>query len=138
TYSEAQGSFDGKPDKKLALLQETAMQPLWNPYSCLVQARTEPSPLGPALPERRRVNGGGGMIQAIAFRGRLESMRLIEEFMIMANVAAAETLEKAKMPLIYRVHEEPSKEKVVAFSEYLRTIGIPFAKGQVMKPAVFN
>jgi ribonuclease R len=58
--------------------------------------------------------------------------------MIMANVAAAETLEQAKQPLIYRVHEEPSKEKLLAFSDYLRTIGIPFAKGQVMKPAVFN
>jgi ribonuclease R len=63
---------------------------------------------------------------------------LIEEFMIMANVAAAETLELAKQPLIYRVHEEPSKEKLLAFADYLRTIGIPFAKGQVMKPAVFN
>jgi ribonuclease R len=58
--------------------------------------------------------------------------------MIMANVAAAETLEQARMPLIYRVHDEPSKEKLIAFSDYLRTIGIPFAKGQVMKPAVFN
>jgi ribonuclease R len=58
--------------------------------------------------------------------------------MIMANVAAAETLEHARMPLIYRVHEEPSKEKLIAFSDYLRTIGISFAKGQVMRPAVFN
>ena len=65
-------------------------------------------------------------------------MRLIEEFMIMANVAAAESLEKAKQALIYRVHEEPSQEKLYAFADYLKTIGIPFAKGQVIKPAVFN
>jgi ribonuclease R len=90
------------------------------------------------LPERRIVIGANGMIESIGFRERLESMRLIEEFMIMANVAAAETLEKAHTPLIYRVHEEPSKEKLFAFSDYLRTIGISFAKGQVMKPAVFN
>src|SRR6266567_6131732 len=65
-------------------------------------------------------------------------MRLIEEFMIMANVAAAESLEKARQALIYRVHDEPSQEKLYAFSDYLKTIGIPFAKGQVIKPATFN
>ena len=77
-------------------------------------------------------------MKSIAFRDRLESMRLVEEFMIQANVAAAEALEKARTPLIYRVHEEPSQEKLVAFADYLRTINIPFAKGQVIKPAVFN
>jgi ribonuclease R len=65
-------------------------------------------------------------------------MRVIEELMIQANVAAAESLEKAKMPLVYRIHEHPSKEKLYAFSDYLRTIGINFAKGQVVKPGVFN
>ena len=65
-------------------------------------------------------------------------MRLIEEFMILANVAAAESLEKARSPLIYRVHEEPSQEKLLAFADYLKSIGISFAKGQVTKPAIFN
>ena len=65
-------------------------------------------------------------------------MRLIEEFMIQANVAAAETLEKAHTPLVYRVHEKPSQEKLLAFSDYLRTIGMSFAKGQVVKPQTFN
>ena len=95
-------------------------------------------PLDLDLPERRIVIGADGKIATIAFRERLESMRLIEEFMIMANVAAAESLEKAKQPLIYRVHEEPSQEKLYAFADYLKTIGIPFAKGQVIKPAIFN
>src|SRR3954469_10924914 len=62
----------------------------------------------------------------------------MKKYMIMANVAAAESLEKARQPLIYRIHEEPSQEKLYAFSDYLKTIGIPFAKGQVMKPAAFN
>ena len=88
--------------------------------------------------ERRIVIGDNGKIASINFRERLESMRLIEEFMILANVAAAESLEKAQMPLIYRVHDKPSQEKLFAFSDYLRTIGIPFAKGQVVKPGVFN
>jgi ribonuclease R len=138
TYPQAQAAFDRRPDKKTAHLQDRVMRPLWAAYRTLSLARDQRSPLDLDLPERRIVMGGDGKVQSIAFRERLESMRLIEEFMIMANVAAAETLEHARVPLVYRVHEEPSKEKLVAFSDYLRTIGIPFAKGQVMKPAVFN
>ena len=138
TYQQAQAAFDGRPDKKTAQLQDRVMRPLWDAYRTLSLARDQRSPLDLDLPERRIIIGGDGKVQSIAFRERLESMRLIEEFMIMANVAAAETLEQAKQPLIYRVHEEPSKEKLLAFSDYLRTIGIPFAKGQVMKPQVFN
>ena len=138
TYAQAQAAFDGRADAKTAPLQDRVMRPLWAAYRTVLIARDQRSPLDLDLPERRVVIGADGKIQSIAFRERLESMRLIEEFMIMANVAAAETLEQAKQPLIYRVHEEPSKEKLLAFSDYLRTIGIPFAKGQVMKPAVFN
>jgi ribonuclease R len=138
TYSQAQAAFDGRADAKTAQLQDRVMRPLWAAYRTVSIARDQRSPLDLDLPERRVVIGADGKIQSIAFRERLESMRLIEEFMIMANVAAAETLELAKQPLIYRVHEEPSQEKLLAFSDYLRTIGIPFAKGQVMKPAVFN
>ena len=138
TYAEAQRAFDGKPDRRLAPLQTNIMQPLWNAYRTLTAARNERSPLDLDLPERRIIIGADGKIASIAYRERLESMRLIEEFMIMANVAAAESLEKARQPLIYRVHEEPSQEKLYAFSDYLKTIGIPFAKGQVIKPVIFN
>jgi len=138
TYAQAQGAFDGKPDAKVAPLQNRIMRPLWEAYRTVALARDQRSPLDLDLPERRIVIGEDGKIRSIGFRERLESMRLIEEFMIMANVAAAETCEQARVPLIYRVHEEPSAEKLVAFADYLRTIGIPFAKGQVIKPAVFN
>jgi len=138
TYAQAQAAFDGKPEGKTASLQSNVMRPLWEAYRTVARARDERSPLDLDLPERRIVIGADGKIQSIAFKERLESMRLIEEFMIMANVSAAETLEKARVPPVYRVHEEPSKEKLFAFSDYLRTVGIPFAKGQVMKPAIFN
>jgi ribonuclease R len=65
-------------------------------------------------------------------------MRLIEECMVLANVAAAEALEKARTPLIYRVHDSPSQEKLYAFSDFLRTLNISFAKGQVVQPGTFN
>jgi ribonuclease R len=138
TYAEAQRAFEGKPEARLAPLQANIMQPLWNAYRALAAARDERSPLDLDLPERRIIIGADGKIASVAYRERLESMRLIEEFMIMANVAAAESLEKARQPLIYRVHDEPSQEKLYAFSDYLKTIGIPFAKGQVIKPASFN
>jgi ribonuclease R len=138
TYGQAQRAFEDKPDEKTAALQANVLRPLWAAYRILALARDERSPLDLNLPERRIIIGEDGKIQSIAFRERLESMRLIEEFMIMANVAAAETLEKARTPLIYRVHEESSKEKIAAFADYLKTIGLSFAKGQVLKPAVFN
>ncbi len=101
-------------------------------------ARKARDPLDLDLPERRIVIGDDGKVASIGFRQRLESMRLIEECMILANVAAAESLEKARMPLVYRVHEHPSQEKLFSFSDFLRTLSIPFAKGQVIKPGIFN
>jgi ribonuclease R len=135
TYAQAQRAFDGEDKSDLA---KTALMPLWHAYQALAKARDKRDPLNLDLPERRIIIGADGKIASIAFRERLESMRLIEEMMIQANVAAAESLEKARQPLIYRVHEQPGKEKLFAFSDYLRTIGMNFAKGQVVKPGVFN
>ncbi|HVT25694.1 MAG TPA: ribonuclease R [Rhizomicrobium sp.] len=138
TYAQAQRAFDGKPDDDNVEIARTALTPLWNAYQALAKARDARDPLALDLPERRIVIGETGKVKSIAYRERLESMRLIEEFMIQANVAAAEALEKAKIPLIYRIHEQPSKEKLYTFADFLRTLDIPFAKGQVIKPAAFN
>lgn len=138
TYSQAQRAFDGKPDADLPDAVRRALKDLWAAYLVLLRERGARDPLDLDLPERQIKIGADGKIASIAFKERLESMKLIEEFMVLANVAAAESLEKARTPLIYRVHEQPSKEKLFGFSDYLRTIGVAFAKGQVMKPAVFN
>jgi ribonuclease R len=138
TYQEAQRGFDGKPDAAHREIHKRALAPLWNAYQSLVIARDKRDPLNLDLPERRVIIGDDGKVESIAFRDRLESMRVIEELMIQANVAAAESLERARLPLIYRIHEHPSQEKLYAFSDYLRTIGMSFAKGQVVKPGVFN
>jgi ribonuclease R len=138
TYAQAQRAFDGKPDEHNREIAKITLKPLWEAYQILAKARDVREPLNLDLPERRIQLGEDGKVKSIAFRERLESMRLIEEMMIQANVAAAESLERAKLPLIFRVHEQPSKEKLFSFSDYLRTIGIPFAKGQVVKPGVFN
>jgi ribonuclease R len=138
TYKQAQDAFDGHPDAATPAPAKEALKGLWACYKSLVIAREQRDPLDLDLPERRIIIGDDGKVKSIAFKQRLESMRLIEEFMVLANVAAAESLEKARMPLIYRVHEHPSKEKLFSFSDYLRTINMSFAKGQVVKPGVFN
>jgi ribonuclease R len=138
TYKQAQDAFDGHPDPAMPAPAKEALKGLWASYKSLVVAREARDPLDLDLPERRIIIGEDGKVKSIAFKQRLESMRLIEEFMVLANVAAAESLEKARMPLLYRVHEHPSKEKLFSFSDYLHTINMSFAKGQVVKPGVFN
>jgi len=138
TYAQAQAAFDGKPDPNLSAIAKKTLADVWEAYRSLTVARNLRDPLNLDLPERRVMLGPDGKVASIAFRDRLESMKLIEEFMVLANVAAAEALEKSRTPLIYRVHDTPSKEKLYAFSDFLRTLNISFAKGQVIQPGTFN
>jgi ribonuclease R len=138
TYAQAQRAFDGKPDTDISAIARETLADIWAAYKSLTVARGKRDPLDLDLPERRIILGADGKVGSIAYRERLESMKLIEEFMVLANVAAAEALEQARTPLIYRVHDHPTKEKLFAFSDYLRTIGVAFAKGQVIKPGTFN
>ena len=138
TYARAQAAFDGKPDAEMNATVRQTLADLWTAYKILTIAREKRSPLDLDLPERRIVLGADGKVASIAYRERLESMKLIEECMVLANVAAAEALEDARTPLIYRIHDTPSKEKLFAFSDFLRTLNINFAKGQVVQPGTFN
>ncbi len=112
--------------------------PLWACWSALFKAREKRGPLDLDLPERRVVLDEKGRIMSVAPRERLDSMRLIEDYMIAANVAAAKALEGKKAPVMYRVHEPPSREKLVALKDYLKTFGVEFALGQVVQPRTFN
>ena len=95
------------------------LRPLWGAYASLVLARTERGPLDLDLPERKILLDDQGRVRGVVSPPRLDAHRLIEEFMIAANVAAAETLEAKRSPLIYRVHDSPSKEKLAALAEFL-------------------
>ena len=114
------------------------LQPLWSCWRALAKARDARQPLELDLPERRVVLDEKGRILSVAPRERLDSMRLIEDYMIAANVAAAKALEAKKAPVMYRDHEPPSREKLAALKDYLETFGVPFALGQVIRPATFN
>ncbi len=111
---------------------------LWAAWALLSKARDKREPLDLDLPERRVQLDDAGRIVSIAVRDRLDAHRLIEDFMIAANVAAAKALEAKKSPVMYRVHEVPSREKLVALKDYLATFEVKFALGQVVTPATFN
>jgi len=119
-------------------LVEEALKPLWGCWRALFAARQKRDPLELDLPERRVMLDEKGRITSIAPRDRLDAHRLVEDFMIAANVAAARALEAKKSAVMYRVHEPPSREKLVALKDYLKTFGIEFALGQVIKPGTFN
>jgi ribonuclease R len=137
-YQQAQAAIDGKPDETTKPLIDKVLRPLYAAHEALQHARNLRAPLDLDLPERKILLKPDGSFDRVILPPRLEAHRLIEEFMILANVAAAETLEEHRQMLIYRAHDEPSKEKVTALSEFLATIGVKLAKGQVLKPEHFN
>lgn len=134
-YEDAQAAIDGSKPHELL---ETALSPLWACWRLLARARDKRGPLELDLPERRVVLDEAGKIVSVAVRERLDAHRLIEDYMIAANVAAAKALEAKKAPVMYRIHEPPSREKLVALKDYLATHDIAFALGQVVRPGTFN
>lgn len=138
TYTQIQNARDGNPDEKTAPLIDGVINPLYGAYQSLLQARSQRGVLELDLPEKKIEIAEDGSVSGVSVRDRFDSHKLIEEFMILANVAAAETLENLKQPCMYRIHDEPSLEKLESLREFLATIDIPLARGQVMKPAEFN
>ncbi len=130
-YEDAQTAVDGgNPPEYLANL--------WAAWRALAAARDARDPLELELPERRVVLDEQGRIASIAIRERLDAHRVVEDFMIAANVAAAKALEAKTAPVVYRIHEPPSREKLIALRDYLATMGKKLALGQVVTPGLFN
>ncbi|MCK0128371.1 ribonuclease R [Erythrobacter sp. F6033] len=130
-YEDAQASIDkGNPPEYL--------KNLWDAWHALSDARAKREPLDLDLPERRVVLNDAGKIEEIAVRERLDAHRVVEDFMIAANVAAAKALEAKTAPVVYRVHETPSREKLIALRDYMATLDKKLALGQVIKPSLFN
>jgi ribonuclease R len=138
SYQQAQAAIDGRPDDKTGPLLAPVLNQLWAAYRTMAKARDKRGPLDLDLPERKIILDGKGMVADIRIPERLEAMRLIEEMMIAANVAAAETLEKRKTALLYRVHDTPSREKLTALREFLTSLDLSFGKAEAVKPADFN
>ncbi|MCE1236724.1 MAG: ribonuclease R [Hyphomicrobiales bacterium] len=137
-YQQAQAAIDGRVDEKTDTLVEGVLKPLWAAYAVLKKGRDHREPLDLDLPERKILLKPDGTVDKVIVPERLDAHKLIEEFMIQANVAAAETLEKHKTPLLYRIHDMPSDEKINALKEFLSTLDIKLAGKGGLKPAMFN
>lgn len=137
-YQQAQAAIDGASDETTAPLLESVLRPLWAAYDALKIARAARHPLDLDLPERKLILKPDGTVDRVITPQRLDAHRLIEEMMILANVAAAETLEAKSQPLIYRAHDEPSIEKLNSLREFLASLDMKFAKGQTLRPQQFN
>ena len=94
-YEQAQLAVSGRADEDTEAIADKILQPLYAAYRAVLHARAERSPLDLDLPERKIVLKSDGTVDRVIMPQRLESHKLIEEFMILANVAAAETCEKA-------------------------------------------
>ncbi|HEY9216343.1 MAG TPA: ribonuclease R [Ancylobacter sp.] len=137
-YAQAQAAIDGHVDDTTAPLLEPILRPLYAAYAAVKKARDQRSPLELDLPERKILLKPDGTVDRVIVPERLDAHKLIEEFMILANVSAAETLEDKHIPLIYRVHDQPTLEKVSALREFLQTLDIKLAKNETIRPSQFN
>ncbi|WP_265518471.1 ribonuclease R [Nitratireductor luteus] len=138
SYQQAQAAIDGEPDDKTGPLLEPVLKPLWEAYAVLKRGRAAREPLELDLPERKLILKEDGTVDRVTIPPRLDAHKLIEEFMIQANVCAAETLETARQPLVYRVHDAPSLAKQESLREFLATLDISLARGPQLRPALFN
>jgi ribonuclease R len=138
TYQQAQAAIDGRPDDVTEPLLPSVLRPLYAAYDALKRAREVRGPLDLDLPERKILLKPDGTIDRVVTPQRLDAHRLIEEFMILANVAAAETLERAHTPLVYRVHDEPSVEKLHGLREFLASLDISLPKAGALRAEQFN
>ena len=138
TYEQAQAAMDGQPNDLTGPLLDPVIKPLYGAFQALLKAREARGTLELDLPERRVFINKDGQIERIEARQRLDSHRLIEEFMIAANVAAAESLEKKRWPCMYRVHDQPDATRIEALREFLASLDFNLARGQVLLPRHFT
>ena len=137
-YEEVQAAIDGSPNDRTEPLLEPVLRPLYAAYAALVAARKRRHPLDLDLPERRVELADDGTVSSVNFKDRLDAHKLIEECMVLANVAAAETLIAKDTPLLFRVHEEPPPDKMESLRDTAEAAGLSLAKGQVLKTEHLN
>lgn len=138
SYEEAQAAIDGKPSEKCVPLMDTALRPLWDAYGKLAAARDHRSPLDLDLPERKIRLDAHGRVARVERPERLDAHRLIEECMIQANVAAAETIEGKRGTVVYRIHDQPSKEKLKGLRDFLDSLDLKLPPDGQLTPAALN
>jgi len=138
SYQQAQAAVDGTPDDVTGPILDRVLKPLWAAYAAIRKARDERGPLDLDLPERKILLDDKGRVDRVIVPPRLDAHRLIEEFMILANVAAAEVLTEKRVPLVFRVHDAPGMEKMAGLREFLHTLDIALPQASNLRPSHFN
>ncbi len=138
SYNQAQGAIDGQGHDRANEILDSVLKPLWEAYACLKKGRDKREPLDIDIPERKIVLKSDGTVDRIFVPDRLDAHKLVEEFMIQANVAAAQSLERAKQQLIYRIHDSPSLAKLESFREFLKTMDMSLTRSGNLRPVHFN
>ncbi len=135
TYEQIQEAFDGNPNDITKPILESVIKPLYGAYAVLLEARKQRGTLELNIAERQIKVSEDGKISSIGNRARLESHKLIEEFMVLANVAAARALQDGNMGALYRVHDLPSVEKIANLRDFLKGFGVTLSPGKTLRPA---
>lgn len=138
SYEEFQNAHDGSASKRAAPLLESVINPLYQAFDILLKGRAHREPLELFVPEKKINLDEKGNVTSITNRVSIPAHKLVEEFMIQANVAAAEELEHKNTPCMYRIHEQPSFDKLETLRQFMQSLDYNFAKGQVVKPKLFN
>jgi ribonuclease R len=138
SYPAAQAAIDGRGEGKAKDVLDSVLRPLWDAYGLLKRGRQARGPLELDLPERKVLLKPDGTVDRVVVPERLDAHKLVEEFMIQANVAAAETLERNKQALVYRIHDAPSLDKLEALREFLKSINISLARSGNLRASQFN
>jgi ribonuclease R len=138
TYEQVQAARDGNPDETTAPLMDNVIGPLYAAWKILDRARVQRGALDLDVPERKIVVDDRGIMTGVAVRERLDAHRVIEEFMILANVAAARALEDKQAPCMYRIHDRPTGDKLMAARAFLEAFGLSLPKTGIAGPAQIN
>lgn len=138
SYEEAQAAIDGRASERANRVLETTLKPLWAAYGALKRERKGREPLDLDVAERKIRLDEQGRVADVIVPKRLDAHRLIEEFMILANVAAAEALEARKSPVLYRAHDAPSLAKLEGLRDFLSTIELQIPRAGNIRPQHFN
>jgi ribonuclease R len=142
TYEQVQAAYDGVKDDITTDIMEPVINPLYQAYRVLDEARTKRGALDLDLPERQILVDKAGVMTGVQKRLRLDAHKMIEEFMILANVAAASALEDKRnpdqFPCVYRIHDKPSFDKLNSVREFIESFGLTLPKGQVTEPRQIN
>jgi len=137
-YEQVQAAFDGVTDDLTAPLLDDVLRPIHQAFVVLDKARSRRGALDINMPERQIKIDETGTMTGVTLRERYDAHKMIEEFMILANVAAAEALEAKNAPCIYRIHDQPDSDRIDNASNFLEGFGLNLAKGNVPKPDVLN